>query len=529
MNSRENKYNSIVKESNLSTLNPVINRPIYIFAGNDKGSALKSKIKLYEFKITDGNTIIHEYIPCYRKSDNNAGLYDIVDRIFYPNNGTGTFKKGDNVVNEYITSETQMITNDDHTLYAIWEEILKFDIEGNPTEWTNQDVTLTIVPNISSKVSKYSFDGGTTWIDSNTKTYSVNTNNIVPKIKDKDGNIIDGDIIDITKIDKTSPTLNLATEKIIVTLDESNSISDYFVSSDSESGIELSSFKVYRNNIALQQCTDEITNTNYFDYPGLYAIDAEVRDNAGNIKTLSSEVLVRWPTAGKYVVRRTELDNLSGGIVGTGLATDPLKMGLYKDNSDTGLDTTLDFSSKYYYAGKTVNNYFTFNPNDSKKTFRIFNVSVDDEIKLVGSKSSGTIRYGTHEQAQQGFLNTELYQTFSALWTNKQFYIDNSDKITFTDDEWAHINDKAIFYIGGFKANCSTSIASTIGCERNGDSNWTNASSYTGYSAFPNVSDYLKTSNRMDVVYSYSSSSNSSTFSANSWIASSNSLASESQ
>ena len=53
--------------------------------------------KLYDFEITyDGETIMH-LIPCYRKSDNVIGLYDVVNDGFYVNNGTGTFTKGSDV------------------------------------------------------------------------------------------------------------------------------------------------------------------------------------------------------------------------------------------------------------------------------------------------------------------------------------------------------------------------------------------------------------------------------------------------
>ena len=74
------------------------NHSIYIFGGNDSGSAsYKSSIKLYEFKISDGDTLTHEFIPCYRKSDGEIGLYDKVENKFYTNAGTGTFIKGNDV------------------------------------------------------------------------------------------------------------------------------------------------------------------------------------------------------------------------------------------------------------------------------------------------------------------------------------------------------------------------------------------------------------------------------------------------
>ena len=42
--------------------------------------------------------------------------------IAYTDNGSETFEKGNNVVNKYINSSTQVITNEDHTLYAVWEK-----------------------------------------------------------------------------------------------------------------------------------------------------------------------------------------------------------------------------------------------------------------------------------------------------------------------------------------------------------------------------------------------------------------------
>ncbi|MBR3423660.1 MAG: hypothetical protein IKG80_04140 [Clostridia bacterium] len=40
---------------------------------------------------------VHYYVPCYRKSDNEIGLYDLVTDDFLTNAGTGTFRKGGNV------------------------------------------------------------------------------------------------------------------------------------------------------------------------------------------------------------------------------------------------------------------------------------------------------------------------------------------------------------------------------------------------------------------------------------------------
>jgi len=53
--------------------------------------------KLYGLTMTYEGEPLLELIPCYRKSDNVIGLYDMVGGTFYINNGTGTFTKGDDV------------------------------------------------------------------------------------------------------------------------------------------------------------------------------------------------------------------------------------------------------------------------------------------------------------------------------------------------------------------------------------------------------------------------------------------------
>ena len=55
-------------------------------------------IKLYTAKYYDSNGIlIRNFIPCYRKLDNEIGLYDLVNNVFYTNAGTGVFLMGTEV------------------------------------------------------------------------------------------------------------------------------------------------------------------------------------------------------------------------------------------------------------------------------------------------------------------------------------------------------------------------------------------------------------------------------------------------
>ena len=78
------------------------------------------KGKIYSCTIWDKNILVRNFIPCYRRSDGEIGMYDTVNGAFYTNQGSGTFLKGDNVYNS-VTSSTIVTNQEDHTLYAMWK------------------------------------------------------------------------------------------------------------------------------------------------------------------------------------------------------------------------------------------------------------------------------------------------------------------------------------------------------------------------------------------------------------------------
>ena len=71
-----------------------------MFAGwNSKnGISYYSKAKLYKATIKENETTIMDLVPCYRKSDKVAGLYDTVSDVFYTNAGTGEFNVGADII-----------------------------------------------------------------------------------------------------------------------------------------------------------------------------------------------------------------------------------------------------------------------------------------------------------------------------------------------------------------------------------------------------------------------------------------------
>lgn len=73
---------------------------LYIFTNNDQGVARSDSfafVRLYDFKIYENSTLIHDYTPCYHKSNGTIGLCDIVSKEFLGNVGTGTFVKGNDL------------------------------------------------------------------------------------------------------------------------------------------------------------------------------------------------------------------------------------------------------------------------------------------------------------------------------------------------------------------------------------------------------------------------------------------------
>ena len=73
--------------------------PIFLFAVNNGGTADSRMVSAswYSCQIYDNGTLVRDFVPCYRKADNVAGLYDLVNDTFHTNAGSGTFDVGDDV------------------------------------------------------------------------------------------------------------------------------------------------------------------------------------------------------------------------------------------------------------------------------------------------------------------------------------------------------------------------------------------------------------------------------------------------
>lgn len=72
---------------------------LYLFAQNYKGSPrFGGERKISKFQYYDKSNVLKcDLVPCYRKSDNVIGMYDLVTGAFFTNAGSGSFTKGADV------------------------------------------------------------------------------------------------------------------------------------------------------------------------------------------------------------------------------------------------------------------------------------------------------------------------------------------------------------------------------------------------------------------------------------------------
>mgnify|MGYP000171651778 CR=1 FL=1 len=70
--------------------------PLYFGGINEKGSGTDRPFtgQIYDIKIWQGSTLVRDFVPVVRSRDGVAGLYDMGERKFYTNAGSGSFKTG---------------------------------------------------------------------------------------------------------------------------------------------------------------------------------------------------------------------------------------------------------------------------------------------------------------------------------------------------------------------------------------------------------------------------------------------------
>ena len=89
--------NNVQSYTSTSASKMNIDVPFYIFGRNNNNAGLGSVLdscKVYYIKIKKNGVLVRDYIPCYRISDGEIGLYDLVTETFSVNEGSGELIKG---------------------------------------------------------------------------------------------------------------------------------------------------------------------------------------------------------------------------------------------------------------------------------------------------------------------------------------------------------------------------------------------------------------------------------------------------
>lgn len=102
-----------------------------VFGCNTKGTiGLFASAKMYNLQFYDNDILKVDLVPCYRKSDNVIGMYDMVTGTFYTNKGTGTFLKGENIYSGEPTFSVYPLDNYGFTNITRNSDVISFNYNG---------------------------------------------------------------------------------------------------------------------------------------------------------------------------------------------------------------------------------------------------------------------------------------------------------------------------------------------------------------------------------------------------------------
>ncbi len=96
--------NNVFTNTTLTNFTNYPVRNMFLFRDSSGQYPFYSAKKIYDVKFetrassSEDFVVVKHLIPCYRKSDNVCGFYDIIGNEFYTNKGTGTLIAGSNIV-----------------------------------------------------------------------------------------------------------------------------------------------------------------------------------------------------------------------------------------------------------------------------------------------------------------------------------------------------------------------------------------------------------------------------------------------
>lgn len=145
-----------------------------------------NKVRLYSAKINDDfGEPVRSLVPCYRKSDNKPGMYDLVNGVFYTNAGSGEFAVGQDMPDlpyeyqqvEYLEATGTQCIDTEH--YPVSGDLLTAKIEftslGNQSFYGAQNTNTFSNAVGLSGASIWEYYSGTRWRNAGSVGPSVGT------------------------------------------------------------------------------------------------------------------------------------------------------------------------------------------------------------------------------------------------------------------------------------------------------------------------------------------------------------------
>ena len=110
------RNDNTIKYTSSTGVNSTNNNPASgtAYSGNIRIGS--SNLRIYYFKIYDNGNLIRDYVPCFRNSDGEAGLYDLVNNEFHTNDSTTSeskFIKGKS--QHFVYDTAQNLTENTYT------------------------------------------------------------------------------------------------------------------------------------------------------------------------------------------------------------------------------------------------------------------------------------------------------------------------------------------------------------------------------------------------------------------------------
>ncbi|MDD2391526.1 MAG: prepilin-type N-terminal cleavage/methylation domain-containing protein [Bacilli bacterium] len=167
-------------------------------------------IDWYSFKIWNNGTLLRNFIPAKRNSDNILGMYDLVNNVFYTNAGTGAFTAGSEIIlpSPDIPIEIKSVSNFD--LVSRTPNILN---NGNFTNGTTSWTATTGSLSVNNKILKLTASSIPTVViqsDTNEPCIVGNKYFLRARVRRLDGN----SLIDIRLRGTTSATNSVVAKNI---------------------------------------------------------------------------------------------------------------------------------------------------------------------------------------------------------------------------------------------------------------------------------------------------------------------------